>query len=123
MPVSEQFQLYIEELFSSFEKLRIRKMFDGAGVYSGQDLFALISNAELFIKADDGLRKDLEARGGKAYRWTNPDTGKTVSMSFVSIPGAGDVDPPEVLALARKSLEIAQGARHEKVKSPRRFSI
>ena len=36
------FHTYVEDLFANLGRIRIRKMFGGAGVYSGEDMFALI---------------------------------------------------------------------------------
>ena len=120
MGVEPSFQVYVEDLFSSFEQFRIRKMFGGAGVYSGQDMFALIDEDKLYLKVDDALKADLEAAGSEAFQWTNPQTGTTIKMSYVSLPDAALDDPDDARQWARKALDVARRNRQAKVKSPRR---
>ena len=95
-------------------------MFGGAGVYAGEDMFALLDGDRIYIKADDTLRADLEAEGSKPFEWTNPSTGKTITMSYVSLPDAAMDDPDEATNWGEKALNAAIAARRAKVKSPRR---
>ncbi|MEC7291119.1 MAG: TfoX/Sxy family protein [Pseudomonadota bacterium] len=117
------FHTYVEDLFASLGRIRIRKMFGGAGVYSGEDMFALIDQDRIFVKSDDALKADLEQEGGEAFEWTNPNTGKTIQMSYVSLPVNALDDREEASAWARKALDVAIEARRAKVKSPRRSTF
>lgn len=111
---------YVEDLFGKLGRIRIRKMFGGAGVYAGEDMFALLDGDRIYIKADDNLRADLEAEGSKPFEWTNPTTGKTITMSYVSLPDTAMDDPEEATSWGEKALSVAIAARRAKVKSPRR---
>lgn len=114
---------YVEDLFANLGRIRIRKMFGGAGVYSGQDMFALIDKDRVYIKSDDALKEDLESEGGKPFEWTNPKTGKTMRMSYVSLPDQALDSREEASAWGRKALDVAIQARRAKVKSPRRMTF
>lgn len=114
------FHSYVEDLFGKLGRIRIRKMFGGAGVYAGEDMFALLEGDQIYIKADDDLRAELEAEGSQAFNWTNPTTGKTITMSYVSLPDAAVDDPDLATDWAQKALDIAIQSRRAKVKSPRR---
>ena len=117
------FHEYVEDLFANLGRIRIRKMFGGAGVYSGQDMFALIDHDRVYVKSDDALKADLESEGGEAFEWTNPNTGKTMKMSYVSLPENALDDREEASAWGRKALDVAIQARRAKVKSPRRMTF
>ena len=117
------FHTYVEDLFANLGRIRIRKMFGGAGVYSGEDMFALIDKDRVYVKSDDLLKADLESEGGEAFEWTNPNTGKTIQMSYVSLPLNALDDRDEASAWGRKALDIAIQARRAKVKSPRRMTF
>lgn len=117
------FHTYVEDLFASLGRIRIRKMFGGAGVYSGEDMFALIDQDQIYVKSDDALKADLEEEGGHAFEWTNPSTGKTITMSYVSLPVNALDDRDEASIWARKALDVAVQARRAKVKSPRRTTF
>lgn len=114
------FHNYVEDLFSSLGRIRIRKMFGGAGVYSGEDMFALIEDDRIYVKSDDQLEENLKSEGGEPFEWTNPKTGKTIKMSYVSLPVNALDDRDEATEWGRKALRVAIEARRAKVKSPRR---
>jgi len=114
------FYSYVEDLFGKLGRIRIRKMFGGAGVYAGEDMFALLDDGQIYVKADDTLRDNLEAEGGKPFSWTNPSTGKTIEMSYVSLPVNALDNPDEATDWGEKALSVAIQTRRAKVKSPRR---
>lgn len=109
-----------QKLFEPFGKIRIRKMFSGAAVYSGQDLFALLDDRRIYLKVDEPLKCELETSGGKPFVWTNPDTGRVMTMSYVSLPKSARDDYVGIREWGRMALGVAQAARRAKVKSPRR---
>ncbi len=117
------FHDYVEELFANLGRIRLRKMFGGAGVYSGEDMFALIDNDRVYVKSDELLKADLESEGGEAFEWTNPETGRTIQMSYVSLPVNALDSQDEASSWARKALDVAIQARRAKVKSPRRTTF
>lgn len=117
------FHTYVEDLFANLGRIRIRKMFGGAGVYSGEDMFALIDKDRVYVKSDDSLKQHLESAGGEPFEWTNPSTGKTIRMSYVSLPVNALDDRDEASAWGRKALDVAIQARRAKVKSPRRMTF
>ena len=117
------FHNYVEDLFANLGRIRIRKMFGGAGVYSGEDMFALIDKDRVYVKSDESLKERLQSEGGEAFEWTNPNTGKTIQMSYVSLPINALDDRDEASAWGRKALDVAIQARRAKVKSPRRTTF
>ena len=117
------FHTYVEDLFANLGRIRIRKMFGGAGVYSGEDMFALIDKDQVYVKSDDALKESLQSEGGSPFEWTNPSTGKTIKMSYVSLPVNALDDRDEASAWGRKALDVAVQARRAKVRSPRRMTF
>ena len=114
------FYEYVGDLFEALGQIRIRKMFGGAGVYSGEDMFALLDGDQIYLKTDEALKAELVAEGGSSFEWTNPKTGKTMVMSYVSLPASAIDDADEACVWARKARDVAMRARQAKVKSPRR---
>ncbi len=114
------FHEFVEDLFAEIGKIRIRKMFGGAGVYSGEDMFALLDDNVIYLKVDDALRDQLQSEGSTSFEWTNPTTGQTLTMSYVSLPENALDNPANAVAWARKALAVTIQTRRAKVKSPRR---
>jgi len=117
------FHTYVEDLFANLGRIRIRKMFGGAGVYSGEDMFALIDKDRVYVKSDEVLKERLQSEGGEPFEWTNPSTGKTIKMSYVSLPVNALDDREEASTWGRQALDVAIQARRAKVKSPRRMTF
>lgn len=113
------FHIFVAEIFEPLGEIRIRKMFGGAGVYSRQDLFALIVDEEIYLKTDSQLSAELVNAGGIPFSWTNPKTGSTLTMSYVSLPVDAAEDRDAALMWAKQALDISKAVRLAKSKSPR----
>lgn len=111
---------FVEELLAPLGPVRIRKMFDGAGVYADDVMFALIADDELYLKTDAALRGDLESEGGTAFIWTRPSDGKTFDMGYVSLPAEAAEAPEAASAWARRALDVALKAKAAKPPKKRR---
>ena len=116
--MAESFHEFVEELFAPLAPLRIKRMFGGAGVWSGEQIFAILADDVIYLKADAGLRAALEAEGGEVFVWTNPKTGKTNEMQYVSLPSAALDDPDQAADWARRALDV--GLKATKAKAAKR---
>jgi DNA transformation protein len=107
MPVSDEYMEFTKELLAEFEPLRIKRMFGGAGVYSGELFFAILVDDELYLKVDDINRPEYEQRGlgPFVYRMKN---GRTSTMSYYPAPADVLEDPPELSRWVRGALEAAE---------------
>ncbi|MEL7546848.1 MAG: TfoX/Sxy family protein [Pseudomonadota bacterium] len=111
---------YVEDLFADLGRIRVQKMFGGAGIFAGEEMFALLDKNRIYLKTDDDFKNALERQGGEPFVWTNQDTGKTIHMSYVSMPDEALDDQGMAADLGRQALAVAKQARRAKVKSPRR---
>jgi DNA transformation protein len=59
-------------------------MFGGAGIYRDDVMFALVSDGEVFLKADDKTAPDFKAAGSRPFVYDKD--GKSVTMSYWSMP-------------------------------------
>lgn len=50
-------------------ELRIRAMFGGYGLYWDGAIFGIFDDGELFLKVDDTIRPDFEARGCRPFSY------------------------------------------------------
>lgn len=109
MPVTDEYIEHVRDLLAPFAPLRIKRMFGGAGVYSGDLFFAILVDDVLYLKVDEQTRGEYEARGllPFTYRMKN---GRTERMSYYPVP-ADALDDPEALATwAREALAAAARA-------------
>ncbi len=109
MPVSAGYIDFVRDLLAHFEPLRIRRMFGGAGVYSGELFFAILVDDTLYLKVDDVTRADYEARGLSPFRYRSKQ-GKTMTMGYYPLPAEVLEDPEELRAWATRAVEAAERA-------------
>ena len=107
MAVSEHYIEFIHDLLADFEPLRIKRMFGGAGVYSGDLFFAILVEDTLDLKVDDGSRREYEALGIQPFAYVRKD-GRMATMSYYPVPSE-ILDNPDALApWARQAMDAAQ---------------
>ena len=107
MPVSEHYIEFIHDLLADFEPLRIKRMFGGAGVYSGDLFFAILAEDTLYLKVDNGNRREYEALGIQPFAYVRKD-GRMATMSYYPVPSE-ILDNPDALApWARQAMDAAQ---------------
>ena len=105
MSLSEEYKVFLEDLFAAFGPITIRKMFGGGGLYRDGIMFALVANDRLYLKADETNRADFEDEGMKPFTYMG--RGKPVRMSYWELPEALYDDPERLADLARKSFDVA----------------
>lgn len=59
----------VAELFAPVVAVRTRRMFGGLGIYSGEAMFALAFDGEIFLKTTDATRPEFIAAGSKPFRY------------------------------------------------------
>jgi DNA transformation protein len=119
MAVSLEYKAFVEELFEPVMPVRIRAMFGGAGIYSGDVMFGLVADERVYLKADDLTREDFAAEGCGPFVWVAPD-GKEMAMSYYALPDRLYDDTDELRAWALKALDVALRAKSAKPKTKAR---
>jgi DNA transformation protein len=69
MGVSSAYIEALSELFGFVPEFRVKRMFGGAGVFSGELMFALAFEDELYLRADEESRGELEAIGSQPFTY------------------------------------------------------
>ncbi len=110
MPVSDSFMEFVKELLAEFVPLRIKRMFGGAGVYSGELFFAILVEDELYLKVDDVTRPDYERRGLHPFTYEMKN-GRTATMSYYPVPVDVLEDPEELPLWVRRALDTAERSK------------
>jgi len=102
---------FIRELFAAFGPVTVRRMFGGAGVWSGGLMFALIFDGAIYLKVDEASIPDFAREGSKPFVYSRAKSKGRVgkaSLSYWRLPERLYDDPEELAAWARRAFSIAE---------------
>ena len=105
---------YLHDLFGSLGDVRIRRLFGGQGIYSGERIVALVFRDELYLKSDAGTDALFEAAGSARWTYTRPGRMPT-RMPYYRFPESALDDADE----AARWIDIADGASRRAATAPR----
>lgn len=113
------FHTYVEELFADLGPVKVKRMFGGAGIYAGDVMFGLISEDQIYLRADAALSAELQAEG--SVRWVyekraTTKTGKSVDMPYWRLPESALDEPDEAARWGRRAVAAAAQAKAAKPK-------
>lgn len=106
---------FLRDLFAEFGEIRLKRMFSGHGVYSGEFCIALAINPGLCFRVDDANRAAFEAAGAAPFTYDKKG-GAVVVQAWWKMPETLLDEPDEIARFARLSLEAA---RRRPPKKPR----
>lgn len=106
MAVSSAVLEGVEELFAFIPELRIKRMFGGAGVFSGELMFALAFEEDLFLRADEETRERFEAAGCAQFTYATRE-GERMSLGYWRAPDEVWDDPEAARTWGELSLAAA----------------
>jgi DNA transformation protein len=106
----------LKELLSAFGSVAIRRMFGGIGIFAEGVMFALVSDGELYLKADEETIPAFRTEGSGPF--TYGAKGRRIVMSYWRLPDRLLDDADELARWARSALRAAQ--RSEAIKPRRR---
>lgn len=109
MAVSAAWLEAVGELFGFVPELRIKRMFGGAGVFSGELMFALAFEDDLYLRADEANRGELEALGSEPF--TYQARGEVMTLGYWRAPGEIWDDPDAARRWAGSALQAAARKR------------
>jgi len=106
----------IQELFAVFAAVKVRRMFGGAGLYADGVMFGLVSDGQIYLKADAATAKAFEREGCAPFEY-GTKTGKRAVMSYWRLSDRLYDEPDELAEWARTALSVAQGSAAAKPKA------
>ena len=109
MAVSNHFLEQVRDALAFVPGLRVKRMFGGAGVYSGETIFGLAIEDMLFLKADADTAAEFDARGLAPFVFRDRK-GRETPMSYRQAPEEVWEDPDA----AREWVERAFAAARRK---------
>ena len=92
-----------------------RSMFGGWAIYQEGHIFALISQGELYFKADDHNRQTFIDLGGKPFAYDGRDATK-MTMSYWSLPEEIFMKKEELAKLVQGSVAASIAKATKSVK-------
>ena len=104
MPATKAFLDLVLEKLSPLEGVTGKSMFGGFGVFHEGEMFGLISNDVLYLKADDSNRNDYVSLGSNQYK----------PMPYFRVPDEVSETPETLREWAQKSVIIAHSAPKKK---------
>jgi len=108
---------YVLEQLAAFGGVSARSMFGGTGLFKNGVMFGLISDGELYFKADDANRPDFEAK--KSHAFAYEARGRKIALSYWFVP-EDVIDDAEVLAQwAAKAYTAAVAGRKAEAVRPK----
>lgn len=126
MPITKadkEFANYIVDLMQSIGPVQAKAMFGGFGLFIDGLMFALIANRELYLKVDNDIEAEFEAKGLEAFRYSKGD--KEFKMSYRQAPEEVLENIDEMSLWGSKAYHAALRAgdkKSAKKKAPRKKS-
>ncbi len=102
----------IRELFSIYGPVSVRRMFGGHGVFADGMMFALESDGELYLKADDLTIPKLAAENSEPFVYKAK--GREIALSYWKLPERLYDEPDDFASFAREAFGAAQRAAKPK---------
>jgi DNA transformation protein len=109
----ESFKEFVLDQLSALPDVRARAMFGAQGLYQGESFFAILDEGRLFFKTDAQSQADYTARGMGPF--TYEMKGRVMTMSYHEVPPDVLENGEELVAWARRAIQIAAGSK----KSPK----
>lgn len=122
MPKNDFPEYIIHDLLSDLPGMSYKAMFGGYGIYKEGLIVACIMDDELYLKVDDGNRKEFEERDSHPFVYVSPK-GKQMPMGYWSVPPEVLENREELQAWTLASYEVSKRASANKTKkkaSPKR---
>lgn len=94
------------DLFQAFDKITVRRMFGGEGLFVNGLIIGLVMQDQIYLKTDDETRKAFVAE--KCQPFSFQKGGKTIATRYFAIPDRLQDDPEEFADWARRAHAVAR---------------
>lgn len=96
---------HLQEVLSGIGSIRARAMFGGHGLYCDGLFFGLVISGQLFLKVDAQSRDAFRDAGCRPFVYEG--RGKSIEMSYWSVPESAMDSPDDMQPWARLALAAA----------------
>ncbi len=84
------------DLFQFFGPVKVRRMFGGAGLYSGDVMIGIVFDDLIYLKTDGMTRQAYLQERSRPFTYKTRRTGETYTTSYYSLPDRLYDDPEEL---------------------------
>jgi DNA transformation protein len=106
--VSPPFQAFVLDLLAPLSPVA-RRMFRGAGIFTGGIMFALLVRDTMYLRVDDTTRPRFKSAGSEPFSYIR--RGQSVSLDgYYAVPEVLFDQPDELLIWARDAVAAARAA-------------
>jgi len=111
---NDSFKSFILDQLSALPELRAKAMFGAHGLYAGTRFFGILDEGRLYFKVDDCSRDAYLERGMGPF--TYEMKGRVMSMGYFEVPPDILEDREELVAWARRAIEVAVASSRKSAK-------
>jgi DNA transformation protein len=97
---------FVRDLFQPFGAVTVRRMFSGAGLFADGVMFGLVSDGQIYLKADATTAAWFERECCRPFEYSTKH-GKRALTSYWQLPDRLYDAPDELAQWARHALEAA----------------
>jgi DNA transformation protein len=112
-----EFVDHLSSVFAELGPIRTRRMFGGCGIYLGEEMFGLVADDVLYLKADDDSKQRFVDRGLGPFVYEK--NGKPMQMSYYAAPEAIFDDPTAAKHWGQAAVEAALRGKTKPGRKPR----
>jgi DNA transformation protein len=95
-----------DDLFASFGRIVVRRMFGGEGLFHDGVMFGLVFDDRIFLKTSEESRKAFIAEGLKPFTY-QMKKGEGILTSYYALPDRLYDDPEELAEWVRTAFTVA----------------
>jgi DNA transformation protein and related proteins len=122
MALSDEFVIYLEDLFSVVPETVMRRMFGGVGIFRHGLMYALAtSEGMVALKADDDTVGEYRAVGAQEWLYVNR-AGKSMGMGYWYAPESVLEDNDDFSRWALAAFGAAKRADDRKPAAQRKYA-
>jgi DNA transformation protein len=99
-PPPDTFRDFVLDQLAAIPELACKRMFGGAGLYSGETFFAILYDGRLYFRTSDATRSRYEQAGMHCFR----PSAKQALKRYYEVPANVIEDREEIVVWAREAL-------------------
>jgi DNA transformation protein len=108
----DSFKEFVLDQLRALPDVRAKAMFGAHGLYQDEYFFGILDEGRLFFKTDAQSQADYLARGMEPF--TYESKGRVLTMSYHEVPPDVLENAPELVAWARRAIEVATSGKSRK---------